>query len=48
MTNAKIEKVAKSLETDKAFLATLNGAKINHAESLCNAINDLTVTSIYY
>jgi hypothetical protein len=43
-----MEKVAKNLETDKAFLASLNGAKTNNAETLCNAINDLPVTSIYY
>lgn len=43
-----MEKVAKSLETDKAFLATLNAAKTNNAETLCNAINDLPISTIYY
>jgi hypothetical protein len=43
-----MEKIVKKLETDKAFLATLNGAKTNHAETLCNAINDLPISSIYY
>jgi hypothetical protein len=43
-----MEKVVKSLETDKVFLATLNGAKTNHAETLCNALNDLPISTIYY
>ena len=43
-----MEKVVKNLETDKAFLATLNGAKNNNAETLCNAINDLPISTIYY
>jgi hypothetical protein len=43
-----MEKVVKNLETDKAFLATLNNAKINNAETMCNAINDLPISKIYY
>lgn len=43
-----MEKIVNRLETDKAFLATLSSAKANNAETLCNAINDLPITSIYY
>lgn len=43
-----MEKLVKELETDKTFLATLNGAKTNHAETLCNALNDLPISTIYY
>jgi hypothetical protein len=43
-----MEKIAKNLEADKAFLATLSGAKTNNAETLCNAINDLPISKIYY
>lgn len=43
-----MEKVVNTLETDQAFLATLNGTKTSNAETLCNAINDLPTSSIYY
>jgi hypothetical protein len=43
-----MEKIVKTLETDKAFLAALNGKKTNTAEESCNAINDLPISNIYY
>jgi hypothetical protein len=43
-----MEKIVKKLETDKAFLDTLNATKTTNAETLCNAINDLPISTIYY
>lgn len=43
-----MDKVIKQLETDNAFLATLNKIPANKAESLCSALNDLPVSKIYY
>lgn len=45
--------VIKKLETDKAFLATLdktgqNLAETHHAETLCGELDDLPVSKIYY
>jgi hypothetical protein len=43
-----MEKVIKKLETDKAFLATLDKAKIDNPKLICNALDDLPVSKIYY
>ena len=47
-----MDKVIKQLEVDSAFLAVLNKtadkAPTNKAESLCDGLNDLPVTKIYY
>ncbi len=43
-----IDKVIKQLETDSVFLATLNKTPPNKAESLCGALNDLPISTIYY
>lgn len=43
-----MEKVIKKLETDKAFLATLSAAKIENPKLICNALDDLPVSKIYY
>ena len=43
-----MDKVIKQLEVDSAFLATLNKTPANKAETLCNGLNDLPVTKIYY
>jgi hypothetical protein len=43
-----MDKVIKSLETDKAFLALLNNGKTNTAETQCGALNDLPTSKIYY
>jgi hypothetical protein len=41
-------KVIKKLETDKAFLDALNKANIENPKLICNAIDDLPVSKIYY
>ena len=46
--NKAMDKVIKSLETDKTFLALLNNGKSNTAESQCGALNDLPTSKIYY
>ncbi len=43
-----MEKVIKKLETDKAFLATLDKANIESPKLICNALDDLPVSKIYY
>ena len=47
-----MDKVIKQLEVDSAFLAVLNKTAdktpTNQAESLCDGLNDLPVTKIYY
>lgn len=43
-----IVKVITTLEADQAFLATLNHAHQNHAEKLCDALDNLPATKIYY
>ena len=43
-----MDKVIKKLDTDKAFLATLNQAKIENPKLICNALDDLPVSKIYY
>jgi hypothetical protein len=43
-----MEKVIKKLETDQAFLATLDKAKIENPKLICNALDDLPVSKIYY
>ena len=47
-----MDKVIKQLEVDSAFLAVLNKtaekAPANKAETLCDELNDLPVTKIYY
>ena len=43
-----MDKVVKQLEVDSAFLAVLNKTPANKAETLCDGLNDLPVTKIYY
>ena len=47
-----MDKVIKQLEVDSAFLAVLNNpadkTPANKAETLCDGLNDLPVTKIYY
>jgi hypothetical protein len=43
-----MEKVIKKLETDKAFLAALGNANIENPKLICNALDDLPVSKIYY
>jgi hypothetical protein len=43
-----MEKVIKKLETDQAFLATLDKAKLENPKLICNALDDLPVSKIYY
>jgi hypothetical protein len=43
-----MEKVIKKLETDKAFLDALNKANIENPKLICNALDDLPVSKIYY
>jgi hypothetical protein len=43
-----MEKMIKQLETDGAFLATLNKTPANKAETLCKGLDDLPVSQIYY
>ena len=47
-----MDKVIKQLETDSAFLAALNKTvdktPSNKAETLCDGLNDLPVSKIYY
>ncbi|MEQ1597872.1 MAG: hypothetical protein ABL880_00750 [Methylotenera sp.] len=43
-----MEKVIKKLETDKAFLAALDKVKIENPKLICNALDDLPVSKIYY
>jgi hypothetical protein len=43
-----MEKVIKKLETDKTFLATLDKVKIANPKLICNALDDLPVSKIYY
>ena len=43
-----MEKVIKKLEADKAFLAALDKAKMENPKLICNALDDLPVSKIYY
>ena len=43
-----MDKVIKQLGVDSAFLATLNKTPSNKAETLCDGLNDLPVSKIYY
>lgn len=43
-----MEKVIKKLDTDKAFLATLDAVKIDNPKLICNALDDMPVSKIYY
>jgi hypothetical protein len=43
-----MEKVIKKLETDKAFLVALDKANIENPKLICNALDDLPVSKIYY
>ncbi len=43
-----MDKMIKQLETDSAFLAALNKTPANKAETLCDGLNDLPVSKIYY
>ena len=43
-----MDKMIKQLETDSAFLAALNKTSSNKAETLCDGLNDLPVSKIYY
>lgn len=43
-----MEKVIKKLDTDKAFLATLGSTKIENPKVICNALDDMPVSKIYY
>ena len=43
-----MDKVIKQLEVDSAFLAVLNKTPANKAETLCDGLNDLPVSQIYY
>ncbi len=43
-----MDKMIKQLETDNAFLAVLNKSPANKAETLCDGLNDLPVSKIYY
>lgn len=43
-----MEKVIIKLDTDKAFLATLDAVKIENPKLICNALDDMPVSKIYY
>ncbi len=43
-----MDKVIKKLETDKAFLATLEKAKINNPKSICDTLDKLPAAKFYY
>jgi hypothetical protein len=43
-----MEKVIKKLDTDKAFLAKLDANKIENPKLICNALDDMPVSKIYY
>ena len=43
-----MDKVIKKLETDQAFLATLNQAKIKNPKTICDALDALPAAKFYY
>ena len=43
-----MDKVVKKLETDKAFLATLDKPKMDNPKSICDALDKLPPGKIYY
>ena len=43
-----MEKVIKKLETDQAFLAALDNAKIENQKTICNALDALPAAKFYY
>jgi soluble cytochrome b562 len=43
-----MDKIIKKLDTDKAFLATLDANKIENPKLICNALDDMPVSKIYY
>ena len=43
-----MDKVIKKLETDKAFLTTLDKAKIDDQKNICNTLDNLPAAKFYY
>ena len=43
-----MEKVIKKLETDQAFLATLDKAKIDNPKAICDVLDGLPAAKFYY
>lgn len=43
-----MDKVIKKLETDKAFLATLENTKLDDLKSICDTLDKLPAAKIYY
>ncbi len=43
-----MEKVIKKLETDQAFLATLNQAKMENPKTICDTLDALPAAKFYY
>lgn len=43
-----MDKVIKKLETDKAFLATLDKAKMENPKSICDTLDKLPAAKFYY
>jgi hypothetical protein len=43
-----MDKVIKKLETDKAFLATLDKAKMDNPNSICDTLDTLPAAKFYY
>jgi hypothetical protein len=43
-----MDKVIKKLETDKAFLATLDKAKMDNPKSICDTLDTLPAAKFYY
>lgn len=43
-----MDKVIKKLETDKAFLATLDKAKMDNHKSICDTLDTLPAAKFYY
>ena len=43
-----MEKIIKNLETDEAFLATLNKAKMENPKTICDTLDSLPAAKFYY
>ena len=43
-----MEKIIKNLETDEAFLATLNKAKMENPKTICDILDSLPAAKFYY
>lgn len=43
-----MDKIIKKLETDKAFLATLDKAKIDNPKNICDTLDSLPAAKFYY